>query len=350
MKTENLAIVFTDIVGYTHATATQSREANRKLVQTHNDLLLPIVGAFQGRHIKSIGDALLLAFNSPTDAMLCAMAMQDALHEYNHDRPAPEQIHIRIAASLGEVRVDKHDLFGEAVNVASRIEKETPPDEVYFSESLYLAMNKAEVPAHEVGTHELKGVPHALKLYAIPRFANLRLVPDSQDLDSAVNFPFGGMHKSLPKGGAAIGGNLLEGASSFRWVALAAGFTLVALALYVILRMIPGPPRRAVIMQRFDRATRAAAQSSSSPSAPVLPQGGATSRLADHQTPADYNQPPTPPPPPPRPEDRYQPPPPPPPRPEDGRPPPHDSRHTYPERDWRDQTAPHRAPERDMRW
>lgn len=197
MKTENLVIVFTDIVGFTEATALMSREQSQRILDKHNQLLLPIVRRFRGRHIKSIGDALLLAFTSPTDGMRCAMAMQDVLHEYNTSVAKDEEIHIRIAASLGEVRVTKTDIFGEPVNVTSRIEGITPADEIYFSEAVYLAMNKAEVPAIEVGIKELKGISKPIRIFAIPRFVQTRLVPDSEvatPKESQLGYPFGGMH------------------------------------------------------------------------------------------------------------------------------------------------------------
>jgi hypothetical protein len=127
------------------------------------------------------------------------MAMQDALHAYNRTASKDEEIHIRIAASLGEVRLSKGDIFGEPVNVTSRIEGITPGDEIYFSEAVYLAMNKAEVPAVEVGLMDLKGVSKPVRVYSIPRFVNSQLVPDSADpidMDPRFNFPYGGMHIS----------------------------------------------------------------------------------------------------------------------------------------------------------
>jgi adenylate cyclase len=199
LKTENLVILFTDIAGFTEATSFQSREQNQRILDTHNALLLPIVKRFHGRHIKSVGDALLLAFTSPTEAMRCAMAMQDALHAYNRTAPQGEEIHIRIAASLGEVRVSKGDIFGEPVNVTSRIEGITPADEIYFSEAVYLAMNKAEVPAVEIGLQELKGISKPVRIFSIPRFANSQLVPEAAaagDINTEISFPFGGMHLS----------------------------------------------------------------------------------------------------------------------------------------------------------
>lgn len=197
LKTENLAIVLTDIAGYTETTQKQSRLDNARLLNTHNRILFPIVRRYKGRHVKSIGDALLLVFRSPTDAMLCAMAMQDALFEFNRNEPTEQQIHIRMAASLGEVRVTRNDVFGEAVNVTSRIESITPVDEIYLSEAVYMAMNKAEVPSQEVGRRELKGISGPISIFNIPRFSTPRLVPQdvmtAEDMSDLV-YPYGGAH------------------------------------------------------------------------------------------------------------------------------------------------------------
>ena len=232
IKTENLAIVLTDIAGYTEATQNQSRQDNARLLATHNRILYPIIRRYKGRHVKSIGDALLLVFRSPTDAMLCAMAMQDALFEFNRNNAKEQQIHIRVAASLGEVRVTRNDVFGEAVNVTSRIESITPVDEIYMSEAVYMAMNKAEVPSQEVGRRELKGITGSIRIYNIPRFSTPRLVPQdvmaAEDMSDLV-YPYGGTH--LVGAGMEGGWRALFGAFSSASVGRVAKWVLAGLVL-----------------------------------------------------------------------------------------------------------------------
>lgn len=214
IKTENLTILFVDIAGFTATTSRQSRAENAHLLQTFDSTLLPMIKRFKGIVVKSIGDALLITFRSPTDAMLCSMALQDAMHEHNLNAPEEKRIHIRVAANLGEVRVTKNDIFGEPVNVASRIEGVAPADEIYLSEAVYMAMNKAEVPAQEVGFKELKGIPQAIRLYSIPRFATPRLVPESAasgEQGSELLFPYGGMHHRMPQSSSSRSGISLPG-------------------------------------------------------------------------------------------------------------------------------------------
>ena len=169
LRTENLAIVFTDIVGYTARTSRQTREENARLLAEHDRLLLPIVRAFGGRRVKSIGDALLLTFRSPTDSVLCGMAMQDRLSRHAAERPESERLVIRVAINLGEVRVERGDVFGEPVNVAARLEHETPAGEVWLTDAVQLSMNRAEVELEEVGTRELRGVSQPIRIHRVRR-------------------------------------------------------------------------------------------------------------------------------------------------------------------------------------
>lgn len=169
MKTANLAIVFTDIKGFTERTSRQTLEENQRLLQVHNALLAPLFKAFGGRIIKSIGDAFLVTFESPTQAVLSGIAIQDRLWHHNRTVAEPEQLHVRVAVNVGEVRIESNDVFGEPVNIAARVEGIAEAGEVYFTEAVYLAMNKAEVPSKEVGAFELKGIPGKIRVFHVPR-------------------------------------------------------------------------------------------------------------------------------------------------------------------------------------
>jgi hypothetical protein len=139
------------------------------MLAEHDRLLLPLVRAFGGRRVKSIGDALLLTFRSPTDSVLCGMALQDRLAQRNASLPESERLVIRVAISLGEVRLERGDVFGEPVNVAARVEHETPPGEVWLTDAVHLSMNRVEVPLVEVGTRELRGISQPVRIYRVQR-------------------------------------------------------------------------------------------------------------------------------------------------------------------------------------
>lgn len=171
MKTSNLAIVFTDIKGFTARTSQQGFEENRRMLKLHDALLMPVFKAFGGRKIKTIGDAFLVVFESPTQAVLCGVAIQDRLWDFNRRVAEPEQIHVRVAINMGEVRLEDGDVFGEPVNIAARVEGVADAGEVVFTEAVYLSMNKAEVPSEDRGQHELKGIPEKVRVYRVPKGA-----------------------------------------------------------------------------------------------------------------------------------------------------------------------------------
>lgn len=171
-ETRVLTIVFTDIKGFTERTSSSDRESVSRLLQKHEELLLPFVSAYEGKLIKTIGDAFLLSFASPTNAVLCAVMMQEKLKEFNFGLNQSEKIEIRIAINTGEVLLRDGDVFGEPVNIAARIEGLTEANEVWFSESTYLAMNRKEVPTSLIGDYRLKGIPEAIKIYRVLRDEN----------------------------------------------------------------------------------------------------------------------------------------------------------------------------------
>jgi len=206
MKTENLAIVFVDIAGFTPRTSAQTREENSRLLRRFDDAVRPVVRAYNGKVIKTMGDAFLLTFRSPTDALLCSMAIHDRIAETDADVDPAGRFTIRAAVNVGEVRIDGGDIFGEAVNIASRIEGKAGAGEIYFSESVFLSMTKSEVPSEEVGYAELKGIPGKVRLYRVPRAGEPGGASLTQRGSAAPDSrPFGGLGLDRVRGKLAAG-------------------------------------------------------------------------------------------------------------------------------------------------
>ncbi len=167
METRVLTMMLTDIKGFTERTSATSRRALGHLLDEHERILYPIFRHYGGTLVKTIGDALLITFESPTNAVLCGLAMQEHLRLHNDKTPEADRLFIRIAVNTGEVQIRDGDVFGEAVNITARIEGITDVGEIYFTEAVYLAMNKAEVPTSEIGQKRLKGLPEAIKVYKV---------------------------------------------------------------------------------------------------------------------------------------------------------------------------------------
>jgi class 3 adenylate cyclase len=167
MATRNLSIMFTDIKGFTQRTSASSREAMKALLAQHERLLLPVFAHFEGTVVKTIGDAFLVHFESPTDAVLCGVTIQEVLRQYNEQQSAADQLEVRVAINVGEVELTDSDVMGEAVNIAARLEGVTEAGEVWFTDAVYQTMNRAEAPSAEVGERVFKGIPHPIRVYKV---------------------------------------------------------------------------------------------------------------------------------------------------------------------------------------
>lgn len=168
MKAKNLAIMLTDIKGFTDKTSRKSRGQIKDMLNKHNELVLPVLEKYHGHVIKTIGDAFLVTFESSTDAVLCGVAIQEILTAFNKEKAPDDRIDIRIAINAGEVSINETgDIFGEAVNITSRIEGIAEAGEVFFTESVYLSMNRNEVPSSEIGYRQFKGIPDKIKVYKV---------------------------------------------------------------------------------------------------------------------------------------------------------------------------------------
>lgn len=170
MKTRHLTVLLTDIKGFTSRTASGSRSDMVALLRKHKELVMPALEKFRGTLVKTIGDAFLVSFDSPTDAVLCGVEIQEILKEHNAEKTGQERIEIRIAINSGEVAVaEDGDIFGDAVNITARLESIAEPGEVFFTEAVYLAMNKREVPSSEIGYRQFKGIPERIKVFRVLR-------------------------------------------------------------------------------------------------------------------------------------------------------------------------------------
>src|ERR1041385_6999553 len=115
------AIMFTDMVGYS-ALSQRDDKLALELLEEHREILRKIFPRFNGTEIKTIGDAFLVEFNSALEAAQCAIEIQRAIAHRNHDVPAERGIELKIGVHIGDVVHRGGDVYGDGVNIASRIE------------------------------------------------------------------------------------------------------------------------------------------------------------------------------------------------------------------------------------
>lgn len=165
---KDVTILFTDICGYTRYMETMGDIRGRSMLQKHNDILFPLVAQFGGVVVKTIGDAIMATFGKPLDAVHAAVAMQEALAAHNAAAEPTDRIYVKIGVNAGPALMDEADVFGDAVNVAARIQSKAGKEEILVSENLYNEICGCDdILCRLHGTAELKGKAEPLKLYRV---------------------------------------------------------------------------------------------------------------------------------------------------------------------------------------
>lgn len=178
-----VAIMFTDIVGFT--VMSQRNEALAiGLLDEHRELLRPIFAQYDGREIKTIGDAFLVEFTSAVLAARCAVEIQRKMEERNLTVPAVHKIHLRIGIHVGDILQRDDDVLGDGVNVASRIFQSAEPGGISLSQQAADQIrNKIPEPLRPLGKQDLKGLEQSVEVYEILLKANGVALSEMNGLD-----------------------------------------------------------------------------------------------------------------------------------------------------------------------
>jgi serine/threonine-protein kinase len=164
----SLTLLLAEIADYPALASSRTREELARFLTEHDHLVLPAIRAYHGRRIKSKDDALVAAFPSPTNAVLCAMAVQDRLAARNLRGPG-DRIALRIAVHLGETREEKGDLVGEPLAVGAAVRRLAEPGEIRITRSVYLAMSRGEVHLEPLPPLEAANDQEQIPLYRVER-------------------------------------------------------------------------------------------------------------------------------------------------------------------------------------
>jgi class 3 adenylate cyclase/Flp pilus assembly protein TadD len=162
------AIMFTDIVGYS-ALAQKNEALALKLLEEHRQLLRTLFRKHEGTEIKTIGDAFLVEFTSTLEAICCAAEIQEALKDYDASSSGQSvKIQIRIGLHMGDVVYRENDVFGDGVNIASRIEPLAKPGGICLSQQVYDQVhNKFAGKFIKLGAVTLKNIQTPLNVYRL---------------------------------------------------------------------------------------------------------------------------------------------------------------------------------------
>ena len=168
MERRLTAILAADVVGYCRLMEEDETGTHAALKTLHEELIQPRLTEHRGRIVKLMGDGILAEFHSVVEAVHCAVDLQVDIGERNASLPDGMPIKVRIGISLGDVIADGDDIYGDGVNVASRLEKLAEPGGIWVSQTVFdHVKNKTNLAFKDLGERQIKNISKPLQIYRV---------------------------------------------------------------------------------------------------------------------------------------------------------------------------------------
>ncbi len=162
------AILAADVVGYSRLMREDEAGTLAQLKTLRKELLDPKVEVYGGRIVKTTGDGILIEFPSAVDAVQLAVDVQQAIARRVSDVPENRRIEFRMGINIGDVVVEGDDLFGDGVNIASRLEGLAEPGCTCISRTVYEQVrHKIDLAYDDMGEQLVKNIPDPVHVYGI---------------------------------------------------------------------------------------------------------------------------------------------------------------------------------------
>jgi adenylate cyclase len=171
------AILASDVVGYSRLMAQDEAGALERLKILRRDLFDPCIAAHSGRIVKLMGDGTLVEFGSVVDAVQCAVAIQRGILAHGADTPEDRRIALRIGVNLGDVIIEGHDIYGDGVNIAARLQELAEPGGVYVSGTVLEHIGtRTDIVFEDRGEQRVKNIDRPLRVHSV-RFEGGKAAP-----------------------------------------------------------------------------------------------------------------------------------------------------------------------------
>jgi class 3 adenylate cyclase len=193
------AILAADVAGYSRLMHNDEEATHAKLTALLADAVAPAIADHGGRIVKNTGDGFLAEFSSAVEAVRAAMQFQTCINDLTIGDAEDRRIALRVGINVGDVIVEQHDIFGDGVNIAARLESIAEPGSICISSSAYdYVRGKVGVEFADLGEQNLKNIALPVRAYAVIRDGSsaatqaerARLGPASPPRLSIVVLPF----------------------------------------------------------------------------------------------------------------------------------------------------------------
>ena len=162
------AILCADIVNYSRLMGRDEEGTHTRLKQHLREVVEPTVTEHDGQIVKTMGDGFLALFDSPVEAVRCAIVIQQQMVMRNLTLPQQQWLQYRMGINLGDVIVEPDDIFGDGVNIAARLQSLAEPGGVYVSGGVYEQIkNKLVCGYQSLGDERLKNITDPVRIYRV---------------------------------------------------------------------------------------------------------------------------------------------------------------------------------------
>src|SRR5256885_15316410 len=162
------AIVAGDIAGYSRLMEIDEEGTHNRVKRIERDLIEPSIVEHHGNLVKTTGDGFIAVFDSPVEAVRCSIVIQQNLIGRNASLAKDSRIEYRIGVNLGDVIVEPDDVYGDGVNIATRIEGIAEPGQVYISGAIYEQIKHKVVCGYEsLGDRKVKNITDPVRVYRV---------------------------------------------------------------------------------------------------------------------------------------------------------------------------------------
>jgi len=163
-----LAILAADVVGYSRLTEIAEEDTHTRLRALRVRTIDPCVVSFRGHIVKNTGDGLIASFDSPLDAVACALHLQDEVAATERAQSSERKIRFRIGVNVASTIIDSGDVFGRGVNIAARLQEMAPPDGIIISKPVFDSIApRAKIKAVDLGPVHLKNMAIPVRAYSV---------------------------------------------------------------------------------------------------------------------------------------------------------------------------------------
>jgi adenylate cyclase len=182
------AILAADVAGYSRLMGADEEGTHERLKSHLRELVDPKIAEHRGRIVKNTGDGFLAEFPSVVDAMRCAVEIQRGMADREPEVPEERRIRFRIGVNLGDVIVEEHDIFGDGVNVAARLEALAEQGGICISRVVRDQIrDKLPYQLEDLGEREVKNIARPVRVYRVGVGAPVTV--SAEALDAAVKAP-----------------------------------------------------------------------------------------------------------------------------------------------------------------